>query len=349
VNGFAARYFDGKSSKAVDVTVTYSRFFLYVCNEKGGTRTQYALKDCRIEPPLGSTSRTIRFANGALCETTDFAAVEVLERSTRQNTGMRMVSVLEGRWRLVAASLVGIVLCTWIFMEWGIPAVAGNVSRSIPPAVLSTISNQTMETLDKAFLSPSQLDGDDAVRMQAIFQELHRKAGNGYDYRLVLRGGRHIGANAFALPDGQVIMTDELVRLSKNDDEIRGVLLHEIGHVENRHGMRMIIQNAGVFILISALVGDVTSITSAAASLPTVLAQSGYSRDFEREADRFAAAEMDKLGLGTGPLRDILARMSEDIPELPGEEVYSSHPVMQERLEYLEELDVQVGEGKKTE
>jgi predicted Zn-dependent protease len=134
-------------------------------------------------------------------------------------------------------------------------------------------------------------------------------------------------------------MTDELVELAENDRELEGVLLHEIGHVEQRHGLRSIIQDAGVFLLISTLVGDVASITSTTASLPTLLAQTGYSRQFEREADEFAVRHFVARGWSTGPFRDILLRMSEGAPSFPGESILSTHPVTSERIESIREVE----------
>ncbi len=42
--------------------------------------------------------------------------------------------------------------------------------------------------------------------------------------------------NAFALPGGQIFITEGLYRLLKNDDQLAGVLAHEVGHVIGRHG-----------------------------------------------------------------------------------------------------------------
>ncbi len=57
--------------------------------------------------------------------------------------------------------------------------------------------------------------------------------------------GRAVGANAFALPSGIVVMTDELVELAKTDDELVAVLAHEIGHVRGRHALRQTAAGGG--------------------------------------------------------------------------------------------------------
>ena len=60
---------------------------------------------------------------------------------------------------------------------------------------------------------------------------------NGSGSVLLFRDGGKFGANAFALPSGKIIVTDQLASLL-NDEQIVGVLAHELGHVVYRHGMR---------------------------------------------------------------------------------------------------------------
>ena len=82
---------------------------------------------------------------------------------------------------------------------------------------------------------------------------LNRAAKHGsdiYKYEILFRSGRGM-ANAFALPAGQIIMTDELVELAENDDQIYAGLLHEMGHVEMKHGIRRLLNDAGVAALIA--------------------------------------------------------------------------------------------------
>ena len=88
-----------------------------------------------------------------------------------------------------------------------------------------------------------------------------------------------------ALPSGTLIVTDAFVMLAANDDEIVSVLAHEAGHVEHHHGLRLVFQNSVVALVITWLVGDVSTLLAAA---PTALLQAKYSRDFERDADAYA-------------------------------------------------------------
>ena len=82
-----------------------------------------------------------------------------------------------------------------------------------------------------------------------------------------------MGANAVALPAGIIIMTDALVELSENDEELAAVLAHEIGHVRNRHALRALLQNSVVAGSIILVTGDASSAGSIAAGIPTLLAR----------------------------------------------------------------------------
>ncbi|TMH81378.1 MAG: M48 family metallopeptidase [Betaproteobacteria bacterium] len=125
------------------------------------------------------------------------------------------------------------------------------------------------------------------------------------------RGGNGavVGANAFALPSGIIIVTDGLVRLSRSDDEVLGVLAHELGHVKHRHTMRRLLEGSVTALIIAGVTGDVASTTSLAAAAPTVLLQTKYSRDNEREADAYAVQMMRRADLDPTHLARILTRM----------------------------------------
>jgi len=160
-----------------------------------------------------------------------------------------------------------------------------------------------------------------------------------FTYRLEFRQGGGLGANALALPSGAIVITDELVALAGDDMEIAAILAHEMTHVEKRHALRSLLQDAGVFLLISILVGDVTSVTSIAASLPTLLVKSGYSRRFESEADEAAGYWLIHKGWGTRPLQDILRRLAIHQKGLAGPSWLSTHPDTNRRIAHLQALE----------
>lgn len=336
---FEGTYFDGKSSRPYPVSIFFDGRRIRIQGEDGYPDADVSFRECAISAPLGKTRRGFRLPDGALCETDDPDAMALIESYKGENIGMRFVHFLESGWTMAGTCLLALIFCVWLFMSYGIPFLAQKAARALPPALLEKVSDKTLESLDKRFFRPSELAPEKAEEIRGIFRSVSKEIGTGFDYRLVFRKSPMMGANAFALPSGKILMTDELIELAENDKELIGVMAHEMAHVENRHGLRSVIQNAGVFLLISALVGDVTSITSMAATLPTVLAESGYSRKFEREADEAAGLYLIRKGWSTKPYQDILIRLTKGEKHHRAISLISTHPETRERVALLQELE----------
>lgn len=333
---FGAFYFDGKSSRAYEVRVRFDGRRLRVVGE--GVSLEPLIEHCRINPPLGQARRVIGLPEEGRLETDDRQAVAQLEARLGLNRGMSWVHHLEAQWRLVLACMAGLLLFSWAFVRWGLPFLAAQAAFATPVAVTGPISRQALKVLDEQFLEPSRLPASRQRELQAAFAQITRDIGGGYSYRLEFRSSPKLGPNAFALPSGIVVFTDELVRLAQDDRELVGVMAHEVGHVIHRHSLRQLYQGLGVFLLISILLGDVTSATSLGASLPAVLVNNGYSRDFELEADRTAGAYLLRRYGTTEPLQAILQRLTQhhdsSLPDL-----LSTHPGTSERMERLRAME----------
>ena len=341
VSEFTGHYFDGVRSKAHPVTVSFDGEFVQVGGAIGWLEVPLAA--CTLESPLGKEQRRLTLPGGAHCETREVEAFAALEEASGQRRGLRLVHRLESGWRLALGCLVGLVASVGAFTLYGIPFLATQAAYATPAEVSEMVSRKSFDLLDAEIFEPSALSAERAGGLQrqfgaltADFTAAASAPEAALSYELVFRSGGALGANAFALPSGLIIMTDELVELAENDREILSVLAHEVAHVEKRHGLRSLYQGAGVFMLVSILVGDVASVTSIAASLPAILVESGYSRAFEREADEVAGRYLVAKGWGTEPLRDILARLTEgvDAPTF-----LSSHPGTEARLDSLEALE----------
>jgi len=138
---------------------------------------------------------------------------------------------------------------------------------------------------------------------------------DGFEFRLHFR--QMIGIpNAFALPSGDIIVTDALAQLVENPDELDSIMLHEIGHVMERHGMRQVIEASTLSLVFSLMVGDVGGVAQLAAGIPVFLLQSSYSRDSESEADEFAFARMVELDMDPKHFAAIMRRLEATYNEM---------------------------------
>lgn len=158
--------------------------------------------------------------------------------------------------------------------------------------------------------------------------------------------------NAFALPGGFVTIHSGLILKAETAEEFLGVIAHEISHVEERHGMRSIVNNAGIYMSASLLFGDLSGVLATLANTAPLLISQQYSRSFETDADENALklmkmARVDPQGLPTFFEKMIAEEkiMLEKMGMKDSEKTYktamtflSTHPASDKRMEHLREL-----------
>ncbi|MGB7217709.1 MAG: M48 family metallopeptidase [Vicinamibacterales bacterium] len=239
-------------------------------------------------------------------------------------------------WWMTAAG-VGLVLALVAAYRYGTPLAAGFVADHVPPAIVETLSEGTLQALDSQVLGPSTLPASRQSELVAAFDRIRlpgRAAGQ--VYRIVFRGSAELGANAMALPSGTIVVTDGLVTLAGDDREILAVLAHEAGHVDHRHGLRSIVQGSIVSLLFAWVAGDSRSLVAKA---PAALLQAKYSRDLEREADDYAADALRANNISVRYLASFLERLDAASATSPGAGAalpyLSTHPATKERLDRL--------------
>jgi Zn-dependent protease with chaperone function len=243
-------------------------------------------------------------------------------------------------WRLTSLALVLVMGCLLLLWRWGIPAAANAAVALLPDAAVEAIGQHTLGYLSDQWLKPSKLDpqtqADVVQRFEAAARAARQATGPQPVYRILLRDGGRLGPNAFALPGGDIAVTDALVTMLKDEPQaVVGVLAHELGHIRHQHGLRQAAQSAGAGVVAGLVMGDFSFLMS---TIPALMAQMTYSRDFEREADLYAR---DLLrGAGIDPR--VMVRFFERIERVTGGGTaqglpiaFSSHPATAERIAFF--------------
>jgi len=143
-------------------------------------------------------------------------------------------------------------------------------------------------------------------RLQNLEQQIQAQTGQDpkwtvHPFRFNVLSSEEI--NAFALPDGSIYITAGLLNQMESDDQVAGILGHELGHVVLRHTARAFESAAKGDILLWALGNLVSSeLTNDIASGLNILFQLSFSRDQESKADAFGyvltcASNFDPTGL----------------------------------------------------
>lgn len=334
---FQGSYYDGQSSGEQAATLSLEDDGRALLQTPQGAM-HYDLGTLRVSARVGNIPRAILFPDGARLDTTDNDAVDQILDRLGVHRGSRLAHLLESRWRYALAAMVLVVISSWGIYRYGIPAAARVAAFSLPAQTNQYIGTGTLEVMDRYFLKPSTLAQKTRDRLQMHFARMVKTQPDGFEYRLLFRDAPV--ANAFALPDGTIVMTDELVKLAENDEELIAVMAHELGHVVGRHAMRKVIQLSSVALLVVLITGDASSTSELIAALPTILIHAQYSQDFESEADRYALDYMLAHRIAPGRFVTIMDRLEASYAQENGdnkddskmEEYFSSHPPTDKRL-----------------
>jgi Zn-dependent protease with chaperone function len=293
-------FLDGKTSKRVVARLQLPAHIqtskkVRVCHLKDGSDIiSLEVSELRISSRLGNTPRTLDFPDGQQFVTENNDAIDALVADLSVNSGSVWIHRLESRLSIVMVALLVTVAVVWGVAVYGIPQLAKTIAFNIPQGLIDS-SSSDLTLLDKTFFEPSQLDKEQQRRLhnlldpyiEAYDQSLQDDSES--SPRLNFRSG--VGANAFALPSGQIVITDDLVNLVEHDYELVAVLFHELGHLEQKHLLRRAIQDTVFTVILFFMIGDSSSLDIISA-VPALLADLTYSRDFEREADYYALQQM---------------------------------------------------------
>ena len=244
-----------------------------------------------ISSRIGNASRTIYFPDGALFESNKNDEIDALIRKYASASGLNVLHKFESKLRYIVASVVIVAAAVFSFINYGIPAISKSIAYSVSPSISIQLASESLIQLDSAYFKRTELSLERRESLTKLFNQ-NLPEDEGFNYQLHFRKGDRVGANAFALPDGSVVVTDELIELADNDEEILAVLYHEMGHVYHRHSLRQVIQSVGVLVVFAWVAGDVEMISDWSVALPAFLVQAKYSRDIESEADDYALSEM---------------------------------------------------------
>lgn len=145
--------------------------------------------------------------------------------------------------------------------------------------------------------------------------------------------------NAFALPGGQVFITQALFQRLDSEDQVAGVIGHEIGHVIYRHGAERMAKSGFIQGLIQSVMigtGGDHSMTQIANVIGNYTNMK-YGRDQELESDDYGVLMMIESGYNPEELIKVMDVLEESSGGRNVPEFQSSHPSPENRREKIRE------------
>jgi len=305
------RYFFPNSARTVAARAEKTASQLRIEAFDGALLAEAPFATVKITARLASLPRRLLLPDGGCFETPDNDGVDAMIGMARHLIGGGWMDRVERSWRAVVISIVLAAAAGAAFGIWGLPWAARSLAASTPEWLANSISEHALQTFDKNYLLASHLDGAQQQRAQSLFDRVVTAGGCGTHHCTLLfrRGGILIQANAFALPDGEIVLTDQLTDLVKADDELEGVFAHEMGHVVYAHALQRVYQASLLPAAIAVVTGDVSQVSQIAVLLPGILIQSAYSRGFENQADLYAITTLRRMRARPAAMADLLERL----------------------------------------
>ncbi len=336
INGY---YLDGVSSKRVPARLDILRndaVHVRVVTEQEQVEQPVAFETLKISSRLGNTPREIIFPDGQLFISDQHDEIDDLVLENRASGGWFGASImhrLESNLWVIVFSVILTGVTGWGLFAHGFPQAARFIAFEMPDYASRKLGS-TLVLLDKTVFEPSELSDQ---RQQQV-RDLLTPYLDDYAHltpRVNFRSG--MGANALALPGGDIVFTDEFINLTKTDAQLLSVFFHELGHLENKHMTRRALQNAMMTLLILFIVGDIES-ADILVGVPALLAELSYSREFEREADTFAFKAMDNHDIPVVSFAEIMQSLNdyyieEETGSLNLPAYLSTHPPTAERIQ----------------
>jgi predicted Zn-dependent protease len=228
-------------------------------------------------------------------------------------------------------------------MAQTLPDLGDSASADLPPQLERRIGESIVRQIRQR--EPSYVDDAEVVDYLSVLGARLIAVAPGTRYDFEFFGIRDASINAFALPGGFIGVHTGLVTSSESESEVAAVLAHEVAHVNQRHIARMlgqqrqtqlpILAGLAAAILLGRSRPDLAAGIATATQAGVVQAQLGYSRDFEREADRVGFQTMSAAGFDVRAMPSFFEKMQRfsrltDDGRVPG--YLRTHPVTTERI-----------------
>jgi len=336
---FKAKYFDGQTSKAHVVNVSFDeRWLNFWSDETPEIHDVWNYTEIKVESLTSSNRLSLKFGDFPP-QTLDFkdenaiaASSFVMPRKTVVAQSYQKV-MKANPLKIVLFGLVAVIGVSLSYIYVISPFMANQIVKIIPPAVEINIGNSVINRLRPGI-------GSDHEAKSQKLQEFFDALDFAHEYPIEMHYIESDMVNAFAAPGGQIVVFEGLVERMESWEELAGLLAHELSHVEQRHSMKTLARSAASYGIISVLTGDVGGLSTIILENANQMNELSNSRDYEREADVVGLSLLRDAKINPSGMVDLFKRLNTEMEIDVGNalELFSTHPLTKDRINYLNEI-----------
>ncbi|HRH67445.1 MAG TPA: M48 family metallopeptidase [Bacteroidia bacterium] len=212
--------------------------------------------------------------------------------------------------------------CYFLLLPWIAERAVDLLPLSVDERIGKTIYENTVtgETTDTA----------QTRRMNAFASHFEFHSNQPLHFSVV----RSKEMNAFALPDGNIVIYSGILPILKSENELAALLCHESAHVKKRHSMKLLAKNLAAYLLVSVIMSDVQGVMATLVENANTLGSLSFSRAYEEEADLEGLNILNANSVNAEGMTDLLNSLqAHDSLQIP--DFLSTHPVTKNRILYV--------------
>jgi Zn-dependent protease with chaperone function len=322
---FKAKFFDGTQARPFQVDVTLYAGEMHIV-AAGAPPIVWSLADIIVLDRYNTAhpaKLSCKAAPDARLVVNDADLWQALLPSLQ--TSSWQSSKLSASWLSLVGYAVLSVLVIVIAVHY-VPRLAGHLAFMVPESMERKIGHTLLESefSDDICIAPEGLAAFDKLwrRIDGAIADPHT-----YKPFVIKRAE----SNAFAVPGGYIVVFSDLLKDVKSIDELAGILAHERGHVEHRHGIRAIMRYLGIATVMQVMLGNTEVISSLG-----IVGALRFGRKDEEEADVFAIEILQKSAFDPTRFADFFERRMAEEGDMDGIwEYMSTHPSSKSRIEKI--------------
>ncbi|WP_136667211.1 M48 family metallopeptidase [Flavobacterium sp. H122] len=223
--------------------------------------------------------------------------------------------------------LTAIILSYFYFIPWLGEKTVAIIPESYDIELGNMVYEQTMVTEEKE------------LEKSKILNEFAKKLQLNNSKKLQFTVVKSETVNAFALPDGNIVVYTGILDKMKNYEELAALLGHEAAHVNHRHSMKSLCRDLSGYFFISAVLGDVNGVMAILGEHANNLQSLSFSRGFEKQSDEEGLKMMFQNQINPNGMIDLFSRLQTEEKEtgISVPEFLSSHPVTIDRIKHIKD------------
>lgn len=331
---YSAIYYDGKTSQPYDAQISITENSLTI--NYGNGQVAWAIHQIDYSSFTGKGKTMLKYGEfphqflefpiGSPL----FNALENYLPKRKQGFWAFSNELANDGFRGVLISSVIFIAIVAGFYFFGLPKIAEYVATKIPIETEIEMGKEFYES----FVGDMKTDQEKTKLLNDFAKNIDFNT----KYPLKFTVVKSDQVNAFALPGGNVVVFDAILKKIKTPEELVALLSHEVTHVKERHSLKGLARNLAGSLSLSVIVGDMNTIGNILVSQANNIYQLGFTREMEKQADLEGLEIMYHNKLDPQGMIRLMERLNEEekkagVDKMPA--YLNSHPMTKERIAYI--------------